>query len=380
LSWYKKFQFEMDVPYWVVNFSDPKAIKGILKFREYIEKDMWKGSKEAQCLLIDLDTIINSLDLSPIEREILDFYMSGFDNYDFAGNYLSDYYIISKEFSISMDLARKRLNHIIDMIYDKNLFDWYHAYCKKFKEWISLNLDERNKILEEHRKKYIFSEINTKPNFTLNKNEVVDNKFLHDRLNELITLSKLINKNIEKTPEDSEERTKLNKYVISVNKDITSIKKYLNVHRRKKSCKTDYNVKKLNKINKQIKEFANDEDKISELEEERNSLLEEQINGLKFFLYGNTTDNLYGKVLELKNVKEISFADKFIAWRIQNIITEPKRGEKLLTERQRKLFYLYFVKGLKQEKVAIELKCTQQSVSSELNTIVNYIKKLIFNS
>lgn len=316
--------YEKDIPYYGITFSDKKTIKGILKFREYIERDAYKGSKEALCILVDFDTIVNSLDLNKNDKKIIQYMQSGFDNYNYDGQYLSDAKIIAKEMNLDEALVLKRINRIVNMIYEKNFYIWQNTYCKKFKDWILKSKTERNSILKQctEKRKHDFDQ---KTAFVFTNNPITSG-FKYDKLLELEEIQKKLEAKI-KNCEDKRERTKIISFLISLSQDVNDIRKSLNITVNEKS--QDFQTNNI--------EFVNE----MELSRERS---------------------------------DVPFFDVFTAWRIQNII------QKYMTKRQQIIFNHYFVKKEKQIIIAEKLKCSQQSISDELKNIIKELQFLIKNT
>jgi hypothetical protein len=323
-----------DFSYYEITLSDKKTIKGILKFREYIERDAMKGSKEALCLLVDFDNIVSSLDLNKDDLRIMDYMQSGFENYNYDGQYLSDATVISIETQIDKDLVLKRINRIVNLIYEKNYYNWQNTYCKKYKDWIIKNKEYRNKILQENRELYKSKKKNGLGKISTFENKPETEGFVYDKLREMEESKRKLEHKIKKC-EDKRERSKIISFLISLSRDINDIKKNL---------KIPINEKQPNKIKENDRSV--------------------EINNFDFI-----NESKY-----LQDNLDSSFLDIFTAWRIQNII------QKYMTKRQQIIFNFYFIKRMKQIKIAEDLKCSQQSISDELKNIVTELQFLIKNT
>jgi hypothetical protein len=183
---YKKFQFTSDIPYWFSNFADINTIKGILRFKNDIRTDAFNGSKEALCLLIDLDEILSKIKLNKNDRQLLNYYQSGFSNYDEEGKYWSDNEMIAMDLKLDKDLVKKRLNKIIMAIYDYNQYLWSNVYCKLHRDWIIKNLSDKNKVLENARSDNAAKQKNMiLPEAKIKLHQPIKEGFVYSRLSEL---------------------------------------------------------------------------------------------------------------------------------------------------------------------------------------------------
>ncbi len=331
---YKAFQFKKDIPYWVSNFSDLNAIKGILRFKEDIKADALKGSKEAVCLLVDLENILKNIKLNKMDIEILKYYQSGFSNYDSEGKYWSDNELLSLDLKIDKEKIKKSLNKIFLLIYDYNAYLWSNTYCKIYRDWILKSSLERKKIIEESKKNYIKAEKKEISKLEFNLNNSTKKGFVYSALSELNQVKESLYKKKKKYEEDGLEKSpeykKLINFYIGVCKDIGDIKRSLNIPVRKKQ------KRKIQKNDKTI-----------------------TIYPLEYL----------GEELCEENKTVLDTREKILAWQIKSIVEEQ------LTERQREIFIMKYFKGYKQKHIANLLKVSQQYVQSEIKNIKQILKK-----
>jgi RNA polymerase sigma factor (sigma-70 family) len=321
----------------VSNFSDINSIKGILRFKKDIKIDAFNGSKEALCLLIDLDNIISKLKLNKNDEQLFNYYQSGFSNYDEEGKYWSDNEIIAMDLKMDKDLVKKRINKIVIMIYDYNQYLWSNTYCKLYKDWILTSLFERNEILKKNGnniKKE--NNIGLLPEAKIKLHQPVKKGFVYSRLSELEKMKQyLFNKKIlyeNDTYKKNDNYKKIVNYYVSVCEDISDIKKNLNMPIRKKQ------KRKLQRNDKTV-----------------------IIYPLKYL---NNAENYQDKIV-------LNTQDKILAWRIRNVIEEK------LTDRQKQIFEMYYFKDMTQQEIADKFQCKRQAVQQEIKNVRNKIKFLI---
>lgn len=331
---YKAFQFKKDIPYWVSNFSDLNAIKGILRFREDIKTDALKGSKEAVCLLVDLETILKNIKLNKTDAEILKYYQSGFSNYDSDGKYWSDNEIISLDLKIDKEIIKKSLNKVFSLIYDYNEYLWGNTYCRLYRDWIIKSFSERKRIIKENNKNLVKETPKEDFDSVPDLKKSTGKGFVYSTLSELNRVKESLYNKKKKYEEDGLEKDlqykNLVNYYIGVCKDIGDIKRSLNIPIRKKQ------KRRIQKNDKTVVVYP--------LEYLNEEICEE-------------------------NKTILNTHEKILAWQVKNAVEEQ------LTERQKEIFVMKYFKGYKQKYIADLLKVSQQYVQSELKNIKQILKK-----
>jgi RNA polymerase sigma factor (sigma-70 family) len=333
---YKKFQFTSDIPYWYSNFSDINTIKGILRFKSDIKTDAFNGSKEALCLLVDLESILSKIKLNKDDVQLLNYYQSGFSNYDEEGKYWSDNEMIAMDLKLDKDLVKKRINRIVTMIYDYNQYLWSNTYCKIFKDWIKMSIKERNEVLKDNRMRQIKKKKGILPEAKIKLHQPIKEGFVYSRLSELEKIKKsLLNKKQQyelELIEKDDNYKKIVNYYVALCEDINDIKRSLNMPVRSKS------KRKLRSDDKTVIIYP-----IEYLD----------------------------KVEEYQDKIVLNTSDKIMAWQIRNIIEEE------LTERQKQIFEMYYFKDMKQQEISDKIGDTQGHIARDLKIIKEQIKNNI---
>jgi len=128
-----------------VTLSDEETIKGLLKYR-YIydamthnEVDAGSINEELICLYVDLDRMIGRCNFTKRQKEVLDLYMTGYNEQD-----------ISEELNLRMDVVEGIIRSICRKIKKENDLAWKYDFvywskvktpekwkqCSKCKRWL----------------------------------------------------------------------------------------------------------------------------------------------------------------------------------------------------------------------------------------------------
>ena len=342
VGWYKLYQFKADIQYWYSNLSDVDCIRGVLKFYQEIKKDAFANSKEALCLLIDLNIIIKSLKLNDSDKKILKCFMWGCSNIDEFGYYHSDEEMLALDLGLDKKYIKRRLNKIIENIKDYNDYLWMKTNSLKYKEWILKSKDEKDKIMHngvvcslvtyiERNTKIIKTKV--KKNEKNDMHKPVREGYIYERLFELRELKKKLQIKHEAYKESESQKAKQYvKIMIDIDKEISYVKRCIGIKVRRKKPQLY---------------TGNEGSSIW-----RNSPSIDIVDEFKEF---------FDKV-------DTGFQDKFLAWKISIFINER------LSERQKKIFWIYYIQGLKQQEISDKTGIEQGHISRDLKTIRSKIR------
>lgn len=274
--------------------------------------------------------------LNKYDLKLLKYYQSGFSNYDEEGKYWSDNEMIAMDLKIDKDLIKKRINRIVNMIYDYNQYLWSNTYCSLYRDWIKKSLSERCGILKNNRDLYKNGNNEKLPEAKIKLHQQVKEGFVYSRLSELEKMKRtLLHKKDQyesgKLVRDDNYKKIVN-YYISVCEDINDIKRSLNMPVRAKQKR---------------KLRSNDKTVI--------------IYPIEYL----------DRVEEYQDRIVLNTSDKMLAWQIKNIIEEK------LTERQKQIFEMYYFKNMKQQEIADKIGDIKGHISRDLKSIRLQIKNNI---
>ena len=128
-----------------VTLSDEETIRGLLKYRyiydSMIDNEVDAGSinEELVCLYADLDRVIKCCSFTKRQKEILDLYMTGYNEQD-----------IAEELNLRMDIVEGIIRSICRKIKKENDLAWKYDFvywskvktpekwkqCNKCKRWL----------------------------------------------------------------------------------------------------------------------------------------------------------------------------------------------------------------------------------------------------